>query len=934
MQDYQGGLMMHRALEHLLKAEALGRDLSSKLIRAADNMQMFDIKNKLQRQHYFRHIVLDYYQQAKGGVSKANVRNPERRGYLKHREGSEKDILSDWITAMGEVWARMNGDIKILETLKKLRDQYDIIEDLKQQAFIENQKNALAAIMATLKDIPPSQLRAKATELLEKQMLHKQAQSIARLFKLAEKGDLPSGKNHEWAEFVHNFAKAGSLERLDDFERELLPRYIGWLAGRKRKSRARAAAQRFLKGDTSKQAGLKKILGDKYIHWQDLIPDDYELWSPSDSRLVFSANTVPENVLLLAQENLDELLGIPLSEIGKALNSGGNKQLWCIPAKLADTLNALGKSQTQGMLARGMRKSMTAFKRWILLTPANGRIIKYNWRNFFGDLEAVLQGNPGALYYLRQACSELTNAMLRGQPATGMLYEFNKRGGGLTSEFINELENWEDLKEFAHLFEQKKSINPIRMSINMFKGYIKIASTLTNFRESILRYAAFLSYVKLIQENNGEAPFYGMSKPKEVKALSDDVFDMAFKLANENLGAYDQVSQNTQWLRDNSWLSFISFVEVNFKRHIQMYKNIWSGNSYLEYWLKKHGEEFINRFAGGNGGGKKPPKDTNGNDWADDDDMSDNMAKKLFKRLRRMFKKAPAYALRFTITLALSAPLMLICAFFNWLNGENDEKLTPEVRNTPHLTLNTNERTGEVMYFSRLGSAVDFFETLGLDGITRDVRDIWDGRMSVLELPSKIISGPVSKIVNNFNPFAKAAIEMLTGRRLYPDIRHPSSIRDNYEYLASSFALDWYYKTLTGKPHTPALELSGSVANSQHPEQAAYWFILAKKREFQERELGRETDGYTQTKKGEALYNARAAAQFKDWELMRKYLRDFYKTGGTYEGMKSSVDALDPLNGLNETEQMRFIRSLSSEERGMLRRAIKFSERLKARLGF
>ena len=331
-----------RVSDAIDKAEALGRDLSDRLIRAADDLQMFDIKNKLQRKHYFRHVVLDYYQQATGGVSKASVKNAERRGYLKHREGSEKDILSDWITAMGEVWTRMNGDIKILHTLKQLRKEYDIIEDLKEQAFRQNQENALYAVMSTLKNIPPSQLRAKAAELIERQMLHKQAQSIDRLFKLAEKGDLPTGENHEWAEFVHNFAQAGSLERLDDFERELLPRYIGWLAGRKRKSRARAAAQRFLKGDTSKQAGLKKILGDKYVHWQDLIPDDYELWSPSDSRLVFSAKTVPENVLLLAQENLDELLGIPLSEIGQALNSGGNKQLWCIPAKLADTLNALG----------------------------------------------------------------------------------------------------------------------------------------------------------------------------------------------------------------------------------------------------------------------------------------------------------------------------------------------------------------------------------------------------------------------------------------------------------------------------------------------------------------------------------------------------------------------------------------------------------------
>ena len=925
-----------RVSDAIDKAEQLGQELTDELIQAAEDVQMFDIKQKLQRKHYFRHIVVDYYQQASGSTSKANVKNINRRGYMKHREGSDKDILSDWITAMGEVWARMNGDIKVLHTLKKLRDEYDIIEDLKQQAFRQNQENALYAIMLTLKGIPPEQLRAKAAEVLERKMMHKQAQSIARLFKLAQDGELPTGKNHEWAQFVHALAQAGVLESLGDYERDLLPRYIGWLAGLERKSRARATARRFLKGDISKQSGLKSILGKKYVQWQDLIPDDYDLWSPSDSKLVFSANSVSENVLLLAQENLDELLGIPLSDIGKAMNSGGDKQLWCIPAKLADTLNSLGKSQPQGALALGMKKAMNAFKRWVLLTPFGGRVIKYNWRNFFGDLEAVLQGNPGALWYLNQAIRELSDSMLKGNKATGMLAEFNKRGGALTTEFISELENWEDLKEFAHLFDSKGHINPLKIGVNMVKGYVKLASMLTNFRESILRYAAFLSYVKLIQDNEGKTPFYGMSKPKEVEALKDDIYDMAFKLANENLGAYDQLSQNAQWLRDNNWLSFFSWVEVNFKRSIQMYRNIWSGNSYLEYWLKKHGGDFVNKFiagAGGNGNsgnGNKPPKSNGDADWADDN----NEARKIFRRICNMIGKSPAYILRFAITLALSMPLMLILGLFNWLNGENEEKLPPEIRDTPHLTLWSNDSTGEILYLSRLGSAVDFFETIGMDGITRDVKDIWDGKMSAIELPGKIINGPVSKLVNNFNPYAKALIEMQIGRRFYPDIRHPTPIRDNYQYLAQAFSLDWYYRAITGKAHAPASDMSSSFATAQSPEQAAYWFIISKKKEFQERVLGKEVEMFIRTKKGEALYNARQAAQMQDWTLMRKYLREFYKAGGTEEGLKASLRSIEPLHGLNEEEQMRFIRSLSSEERKSLRQATKFAERLKAKLSF
>ncbi len=448
------------------KAEILGRDISEQLIDAADDLQMFDIRNKLQRKHYFRHIVLEYYSQAKGGVHRATMKNPLRRGYLKHREGSEKDISSDWIMAMGEVWTRMNGDIKILRTLKQLRDSYDIIEELKQKAFKQNIENALNEIMNTLRGVPEEFRRQYATEFLERQLTHKQAQSISRLFKLAKAGDLPEGNNHEWAELIHSLVNAGTLERLNNNERQQLTRYIGWLSGLERKSRARSTAQRFLRGDFDKNAKLKKLLGENFVKWQDLIPDDYELWAPSDSRLVFSANTVPENVLLIAQENLDELLGVPLSELGNAINSGGNKQLWCIPSKLAETLNKLGKKQPQGLLAQAARKSMNAFKKWILLTPAGGRVFKYNWRNFFGDIEAVLQGNPGALFYFNQACKELSNFMLKGGVPTGLLAEFQKRGGGLTNEFINEIENWQDLEDFAHLFEKQKEINPLKCLCN------------------------------------------------------------------------------------------------------------------------------------------------------------------------------------------------------------------------------------------------------------------------------------------------------------------------------------------------------------------------------------------------------------------------------------------------------------------------------------
>ena len=60
---------------------------------------------------------------------------------------------------------------------------------------------------------------------------------------------------------------------------------------------------------------------------------------------------------------------------------------------------------------------------------------------------------------------------------------------------------------------------------------------------------------------------------------------------------------------------------------------------------------------------------------------------------------------------------------------------------------------------------------------------------------------------------------------------------------------------------------------------------------------------------------------------MLKYLKEFYRAGG---GLDTSVNAMDPLNGLNEDEEIRFMRWLNIDERKMLNNAYKFFERMKA----
>ena len=292
------------------------------------------------------------------------------------------------------------------------------------------------------------------------------------------------------------------------------------------------------------------------------------------------------------------------------------------------------------------------------------------------------------------------------------------------------------------------------------------------------------------------------------------------------------------------------------------------------------------------------------------------------------FSKYPVFTMRALLTMAMISPLLLLAYGIDRLfNRDADDKLTPDERAQPHITLGTNPWTGEVIYFNRIGSGLEFLDTFGLDSI------FLDGHMTLVELFKQITSAPLRKAINTLTPFIKTPIEMATGRSLYPDFRHPRIIRDMGEYLASTVNLDWWYKAATGKPHEPFFDVIGSLAYKQNPPEASYFYIQESKRQFQERVLGKTFDGYAITRRGEALRNFKASIKYGDKEKARKYLTEYVKLGGTQEGLEASARAMHPLAGLNKQEQVQFMKWLTSEERKCVANALKYYIELSAYLG-
>ena len=97
----------------------------------------FNVENKLQRDDYFRHMVLEHA--GSGVISGAGkkLKAPTRSKFLSKRRGSEKDINSDYIEAEFDVVSQMLYDMQVAKTIKVVDKNYNIYDAVRAQSKAE-----------------------------------------------------------------------------------------------------------------------------------------------------------------------------------------------------------------------------------------------------------------------------------------------------------------------------------------------------------------------------------------------------------------------------------------------------------------------------------------------------------------------------------------------------------------------------------------------------------------------------------------------------------------------------------------------------------------------------------------------------------------------------------------------------------------------------
>lgn len=403
----------------------------------------------------------------------------------------------------------------------------------------------------------------------------------------------------------------------------------------------------------------------------------------------------------------------------------------------------------------------------------------------------------------------------------------------------------------------------------------------TEMREHLLRFATYLDYKQQMEGNkNGKPNNWGASLEDEVMAVKD-IKERAFKMSNELLGAYDQVSEIGKQLRD-MMIPFYSWMEVNMRRTWRLLRN---GFKYGK------GREAVQKYLTG----------------------------KLYT--------LPLYAVPAAWSIG---KLMLFTGALQMFNRfwapDADDDLPNDVKYRPHLTF--GKRNGQVYYFDRIGAIADALDWGSLDSFALDAKDFANGQKTLGSWFKQMVQAPFSKAINGLNPAIKMPIELAMGRSMFPNAFNPSTIRDPAEYVARSFGMAWPYKAISGKPHDNMLELTRLFVYSQDADEAAYWQTLDRVRQFQTQVLDKHFDGFASTARGRILQNLKKALRYRDNAAIRRYLREYAQADGTKQGLKASMKAMNPLHGLNEKEKAQFMKWLSADDRKYLRKAERYYHQL------
>jgi hypothetical protein len=399
------------------------------------------------------------------------------------------------------------------------------------------------------------------------------------------------------------------------------------------------------------------------------------------------------------------------------------------------------------------------------------------------------------------------------------------------------------------------------------------ARTLTTAREAVLRVAAYRYFLA-----HPNKRLLGASR-REVVSRITDPHRRAAMLASDLFGDYGATSAFTGWARENA-LPFFSWKEVSARRYLNLFRNL----------------KFVdaNERAG---------------------------------ILKALGLGGAAAGVRVGVTAAMLAVLVHafigLAALWNRLfwPDEEEELRKSFIGRVPHLIVGRTP-DGQIRTVKVESGFADFLEWLGLGDYPADVRDVAQGRATVLEKGAEAVRAPLGQIVGSWEPATKTAAELLMGRSFFPDPFNPRPIRDRAQYLAQQYSVGRLYSEVMRIPTRPNEPVLGLLTQMTDPGEAAYFATRALAGKWKEQERGQPPyAGGEFTDKMNALYYYRQALKWGEPDKAQYWYRKYLEEGGTRAKARESIKRADPLGGLSAADRRAFLKGLSEEDRTMVDRA-------------
>lgn len=880
--------------EALSKRAAAWKRLTADYIKY-NRLCGFDVSNRIKREEYFRHQVIDFMMDPQGHEKRYGKVNGmhlnDGRSFLKRRSGSERSINTDFASVEFLALQQMHYDTEVAKALSKIKAKYDMKPAFVRRAKTENEEAIQQIILREAREAMAADIRSKGqtvkdedidsleplitvkngkmryvSDTYEQIMQYNKgmARSLSQLTQLAIDGELDgyaqtSGHRLALEQLKRGVANENVFDLMSEFVSE-------------NDNEAAIAARVFFKNSALKRQFVEDKLGDKFMTWEKIAKaEGYVIFQPRVGRHSYNMQGLDEaSAKKLAEEIAatvakDEAVNLTTEEWNAIISTyakqirvmGQPYEQWAVKPLITQVFNKNAMEAIAGQVNNNSAVNLylNALRHWKGWVTAGNilRAAKYHIRNFIGDVEAALTADPGVLRMVPKALEEIKGVIFDHKEPSSTYREWLELGGDTNLIAIQEMTESERRKYLPMFAEDlsttQKMISAVAKPFNVLS---KFGEDFNRTRESTLRYASYLYYKEKLTKSGGKVTDYVASNRNIINGL-DTIEEKAYQLSADALGNYADISEFGRQIR-RGLIPFYSFTESNMRRYYRFFANP------------------IISIAKG-----------------------DNVKANVGNLAKRMATPA--------------AGAVLLALINRVLNEEADDKLPEDVRNRPHITF--GEWNGDVYAFTRVGNLMELLEWVGLDDLEW-TEDDWQA--------------PIDKLWDSITPAIKVPFELATGESRYSDFDEPSAIRDRWEYLFNTFGLSDVYKGATGKPMKNGLAdvLQSMVLYKYDTMESAYWDIISNKRNWQ----NQASTSVDPTPKSNALYYMKQAIRYGEADKAKKYMKEYFKQGGTGKGIVTSINMMNPYYGFtsddNKSKGEEWVASLDAVDREKLESAVTY----------